>query len=97
VKKLTIILFLSIFFFSFSFFFLFLFIFIFIFIYLFLFFAGLFSPTMFSLLYGHFDCLDCERQADYVPFDPPGGPPSNTTIIKPGFFCKVCTQTVVSM
>lgn len=53
--------------------------------------AGMFSPTMFSQLYGHFDCEDCQPQSDLVSLD--NGDVTNYTV-KPGFFCKMCTQTV---
>ncbi|KAL8576441.1 hypothetical protein ACOMHN_049008 [Nucella lapillus] len=57
--------------------------------------AGMFSPTIFSMLYGHFTCERCEPQ---MPMETllPGGQSSNTSD-KPGFMCKFCTQSVFGL
>ena len=56
--------------------------------------SGMFSPTIFSLLFGHMSCVDCEPQTTLVPLQPSNQ--SSNTSIKPGFQCRVCTQSVVS-
>ena len=56
--------------------------------------SGMFSPTIFSLLFGHLSCVDCEPQTILVPLQPSNQ--STNTSIKPGFQCRVCTQSVVS-
>ena len=56
--------------------------------------SGMFSPTIFSLLFGHLNCVDCEPQTILVPLQPSNQ--STNTSIKPGFQCRVCTQSVVS-
>ncbi|XP_076468556.1 uncharacterized protein LOC143299236 [Babylonia areolata] len=54
--------------------------------------AGMFSPTIFSMLYGHFACEQCDPQPSLAPIDPSGQPSNAST--KAGFTCKFCTQSV---
>ncbi|KAK7479214.1 hypothetical protein BaRGS_00029558, partial [Batillaria attramentaria] len=54
--------------------------------------AGMFSPTIFALLYGHMECEDCQPLTDFTPIQPGNGTTGNSS--KPGFHCKICTQSV---